>query len=215
VPEKSPRRQPLRPAIVAALLFAMVGACSTSGRELKDTSITIPPQVSTSGTGTSSRAESLIEGLGGFAMTSPEFAAGGSLPRDVGRDAGNRSPALQWTSTPESAAELALVAHDAVGGNVYWLVTAMPATDVIVAPGTVPLDGSVQANTVGRAAWDGPVADQGTSVTVVFRLYALDEPFTVTPGVAPSQTVEQIAAASFASATLTASYLGADQPQLN
>jgi phosphatidylethanolamine-binding protein (PEBP) family uncharacterized protein len=212
----SARRHFLRPAIAAVVLTLTLAACSTSGRELKATSITIPPQVSTSGASSSSpsRTGSLIEGLGGFAMTSPEFAAGGSLPRAIGRDVGNRSPALQWTSTPESAAELALVASDATGRNVYWLVTAMPATDVIVAPGVVPLDGSVQPNTAGRAAWDGPVADQGTSVPVVFRLYALDEPFTATPGLQASQTVEQIASASFASATLTANYLG-DQPQLN
>jgi len=176
--------------------------------------MTIPPQVSTSAASSSS-APSLIEGLGGFAMTSPEFTAGGSLPREVGAASANRSPALQWTSTPESAAELALVASDPTGQNVYWLVTAMPATDVIVAPGAIPLEGSVQTNTAGRAAWDGPLADQGTSVPVVFRLYALDHPFAVTPGVAPSQIVEQIAAASFASATLAANYLGADQPQLN
>jgi phosphatidylethanolamine-binding protein (PEBP) family uncharacterized protein len=202
-------------AISVALLIAVASACSTSGRELKSTSFTVPPQVSTSGTTPTSAAESLIEGLGGFAMTSPEFTAGGSLPRDVGRDAANRSPALQWTSTPESAAELALVASDAPGGNVYWLVTGMPATDVIVAAGSTPLDGTVQINSARRAAWDGPTADEGTSVPVVFRLYALDEPFTVTAGVSPSQLVEDIATSSFASATLTANYLGAGQPQIN
>lgn len=200
---------------VATLAVVVLAACSTSGRELRDTTMTPLPAAGGSPSTTGASSVSLIEALGGFALTSPEFVAGGSLPQDVGRDAANRSPALQWTSTPEDAAELALVAADATGANVYWLVTGLPTTDIIVAPGAAPLDGIVQANSAGRNAWDGPVAETGASVPVVFQLYALDQPLTIEPGLDPTQIVQRIASLSFARASLSANYIGADRPQMS
>src|SRR5690606_39105200 len=125
-----------RRILLAVLAAGLITACSTSGRELRETTMTpLPSASSGSDSSGSASTASLIEALGGFALTSPEFVAGGSLPQDIGRDTANRSPALQWTSTPEDAAELALVVSDTTGSNVYWLVTGLTTTDIIVAPG--------------------------------------------------------------------------------
>lgn len=158
----------------------------------------------------------LIEGLNGFALTSPEFAAGGILPVEVGALEENRSPALQWTATPAEAAELALVVMDPTGASVYWLVTGIPAHDGSIPPGTVPAGAVVQPNSAGNPGYDGPIVVTGATATVVFRLFALGQPLTLDPDLQPDEAVHAIAAASFATATLSAVYTGEDDsPQVS
>jgi phosphatidylethanolamine-binding protein (PEBP) family uncharacterized protein len=191
--------------VVGALLAAGASGCSTSGRELAaPTQPTLAPAIG-SGATTTLEAE---EGRGGFALTSPSFTSGGMLPADAGAASGNRSPALQWTNTPEDAAELALVVTDPTGHDVHWLVTGLEATDLIVAAGQAPLGGTVRPNSAGRVGWTGPVPAADGTARVVFRLYALDTPLTVPAGAAATDVVARIAAQSFATATLTAGFAG-------
>jgi phosphatidylethanolamine-binding protein (PEBP) family uncharacterized protein len=191
---------------VACLLLA--AACSTTGRELPEpTMATKPPGFGTSSTVAGTQATP-IEGMGGFALSSPDFTAGGTLPADAGAATGNRSPALSWTLTPESAAELALVVTDDTGGIIYWLVTGLLTTDIDVAAGTAPDGGIQHASTAGPIGWSGPDGAGGTGAPVVFALYALNEPVVATEGESSHDLRERVIAASFATATIRATFTG-------
>jgi phosphatidylethanolamine-binding protein (PEBP) family uncharacterized protein len=198
-----------RVLIAVSVAFALVAlaACSTSGRELRETSATMPPEIEAATT-TEATAATPVEGLGGFALSSPSFAAGGTLPPDAGADTGNRSPALSWTNTPESAAELALVVTDETGGVIYWFVTGITTTDLQVAPGTVPEGGVEHATTAGPVGWNGPVVTEGGAVTLVFALYALNDPIVAQDGESSHALRERVIAQSFASASVRGTYVG-------
>jgi phosphatidylethanolamine-binding protein (PEBP) family uncharacterized protein len=190
--------------IFASLLLA---ACSTSGRELRATSATIPPTLDATAT-TAAPVATPVEGLGGFAMSSPSFLPGGTLPVDAGANTGNRSPALAWTNTPESAAELALVVTDETGGVIYWFVTGITTTDMQVAAGSLPEGGVAHATTAGPLGWNGPVVTEGGSVPVVFALYALNNPVVAQGGETSHALRERVIADSFATATIRGTYTG-------
>jgi phosphatidylethanolamine-binding protein (PEBP) family uncharacterized protein len=190
-------RSRLASILVIALAVVATSACSTSGRDLE------PPSMAPSPPTTALVA---IEGDGGFALSSTDFTAGAALPADVGAQTGNVSPALAWTNTPESAAELALVATNDTSTVVYWLVTGILTTDQIVERGNVPATGVVQPNTSGVAGWTGPVPSAEGPTVVVFRLYALDEPLTVDATLTPDAVIDALTLRSFATATLTGSF---------
>jgi phosphatidylethanolamine-binding protein (PEBP) family uncharacterized protein len=193
--------------LLAALATAAVAACSTSGRELRATSATMPPEIEAATT-TEPTAATPVEGLGGFALSSASFTPGGTLPADAGADTGNRSPELSWTDTPESAAELALLVTDETGGVIYWFVTGITTTDLQVAPGTVPDGGVEHATTAGPVGWNGPVVTEGGAVTLVFALYALNDPIVAQEGESSHALRERVIADSFATASVRGTFVG-------
>lgn len=210
---RRPRRVALLVAVVTTTALAL-GACSTSGRELREPALPEPVLAPPTSAAASS-SSFLIEGLDGFALTSPQFVAGGVLPVETGALAGNRSPALAWTSTPAEASELALVVTDPTGVSVYWLVTGIAAQDAAIAPGEAPAGAVVRPNSAGNPGYDGPIVVTGATATVVFRVYALREPLQLDDTLPPEDAVRAIAAASFATATMSAVYTGEDdQPQV-
>jgi phosphatidylethanolamine-binding protein (PEBP) family uncharacterized protein len=194
--------------LCVVLTVGGLAACSTSGRELRATSATIPPGLSAVTTTTAATASTPIEGLGGFALSSPGFLPGGTVPADAGGATGNRSPALQWTNTPESAAELALVVTDETGGVIYWFVTGILTTDLQVPAGSVPEGGVEHASTAGPVGWSGPVIEDGGSAPLVFALYALNNPIVAQEGESAHALRERVIADSFATATIRATFTG-------
>jgi phosphatidylethanolamine-binding protein (PEBP) family uncharacterized protein len=197
-------RRRLRALAFAVAACGLVSACSTSGRDLRETSATIPPEVTTTTTVAATGATP-VEGLDGFALSSPDFPAGGLLPLDGGASTGNESPALSWTGTPESAAELALVVTDETGMVIYWFVTGILTTDLVVAAGTVPEGGVEHASTTGPVGWSGPVAG-GAPAPLVFALYALNDPIIAGEGETSPALRERMIADSFATATVRATF---------
>lgn len=204
------RRRTRRAAISAVALAATaaftLGACSTSGRELREPSFSAPVLALAATASTEPSSSLLIERLDGFALSSPELAAGGALPVEAGALAGNRSPALVWTATPSAASELALVVSDPSGTNVYWLVTGIAPEDAAIAPGDTPAGGVVRPNSAGNTGYDGPVVVTGATASVLFRVYALREPLELDPELPAEDAVRAIAEASFATATMSAVY---------
>jgi phosphatidylethanolamine-binding protein (PEBP) family uncharacterized protein len=196
----------LSATVVALIACVLLTACSTTGRELRDTGATIPPSMDATTTTAPPPDATPVEGLNGFALSSPDFVAGGLLPQSVGAITGNRSPALAWTGTPESAAELALVATDETGGTIYWFVTGILTTDMQVAAGTAPEGAVVRAGTNGREAWSGPVTPEGSAAPVVFALYALNEPLVPTDGETSHALRERMIDGSFATATIRGTF---------
>jgi phosphatidylethanolamine-binding protein (PEBP) family uncharacterized protein len=143
-----------------------------------------------------------VEGLGGFAMSSPSFSPGGTVPEEAASDAGNVSPALAWTGTPESAAELALVVTDESGGTIYWFVTGILTTDMTLPAGTVPEGGVEHASSAGPTGWYGPPFSDSAGAPLVFALYALNQPLIAQQGESSHALRERMIADSFATASI-------------
>jgi phosphatidylethanolamine-binding protein (PEBP) family uncharacterized protein len=190
--------------VVTAGLVA--AACSTSGRDLRETDATIPPSMDATTTTVVATGATPVEGLNGFALSSPDFTAGGALPQTVGANNGNRSPALSWTGTPESAAELALVVTDETGGIIYWFVTGITTTDLAIEAGSVPEGGVEQATTAGPRGWSGPITAPGATAELVFALYALENPLIAAEGDTAHALRERMIADSFATASLRGTF---------
>jgi len=127
----------------------------------------------------------------GFALTSPDFSAGGNLADSVvlnGLDCHgpNISPALQWSSVPAGTKGFALVLDDyeARGGDgfVHWAAYNIPAssTGLVSNAGAVEGDmgsGGRQAyNDFLKRSYGGPCPPEGPPHKYRFTVYALDLP---------------------------------------
>jgi Raf kinase inhibitor-like YbhB/YbcL family protein len=127
----------------------------------------------------------------GFALTSADFRAGGSLPDSVvlnGLDCRgpNISPALQWSSVPAGTKGFALVLDDyeARGGDgfVHWAAYNIPANATGLASNAGGVEGDM--GSAGRQAYNdflkrsygGPCPPEGTPHKYRFTIYALDLP---------------------------------------
>ena len=97
-------------------------------------------------------------------VSSPAFAAGGSIPRLYTCDGRGISPPLQWSGTPDGTHELVLLMRDidAPGGNfVHWAVAGIaPGTDSVAA-GHVPHGGVQAANSAGSVGYTPPCPPHG------------------------------------------------------
>ncbi len=110
-----------------------------------------------------------------FALTSPDFADGGAIPRSSTCDGADRSPALAWSGAPPGTHAFALIVEDPDAGNfVHWVVISVPATESGLAGGLLPTDARVPQgpNSFGRMGYGGPCPPSGTH-HYVFALYAL------------------------------------------
>jgi Raf kinase inhibitor-like YbhB/YbcL family protein len=127
----------------------------------------------------------------GFALTSPDFAAGGNLSDSVvlnGLDCHgpNISPALQWSGVPAGTKGFALVLDDyeARGGDgfVHWAAYNIPATATGLASNAGAVEGDM--GSAGRQAYNdflkrsygGPCPPEGAPHKYRFTICALDLP---------------------------------------
>jgi Raf kinase inhibitor-like YbhB/YbcL family protein len=125
-----------------------------------------------------------------FALSSSAFAAGAEIPRQYSCKGGNASPALQWSGAPANAAGFALIVDDPDaphGTWVHWVLWNLPATAHALPEG-VPkteqlADGSQQGrNSDHKIGYDGPCPPGGQTHRYFFRLYALSQMLSATPG---------------------------------
>src|SRR2546423_12903716 len=66
-----------------------------------------------------------------FALTSPAFHSGGTIPKRYTCDGANVSPALRWTAPPHGTASFSLTVFDPDapnGGFLHWQIARLPAT---------------------------------------------------------------------------------------
>jgi len=127
----------------------------------------------------------------GFALTSPDFTAGGNLPASVdlnGLDCHgpNISPALQWSGVPAGTKGFALVLDDyeARGGDgfVHWAAYDIPASATGIPSNAGAVEGDMASG--GRQAYNdflkrsygGPCPPEGPPHKYRFTVYALDMP---------------------------------------
>jgi Raf kinase inhibitor-like YbhB/YbcL family protein len=115
-------------------------------------------------------------------LTSPDFPAGGTIPKQFTCDGDDLSPALQWKAPPSGTQSFALIADDPdapVGTWVHWVLFDLPPT-LRALPQNFPkdpqaADGSRHGtNDFGKIGYGGPCPPPGKPHRYFFKLYALD-----------------------------------------
>ncbi len=100
-----------------------------------------------------------------FSLTSPAFAAGAAIPRELTCDGANVSPPLAWTGVPAGSAALVLLVDDPDAHDfVHWIVLDLPGADGDMPKGVAPIAASPQqgTNDFGKPGWGGPCPPSGT-----------------------------------------------------
>lgn len=147
-------------------------------------------------------------GLDRFALTSPAFADGESIPEEFTCHGTNVSPPIQWSSVPEGAAELVLTLQDpdaSSGVFTHWTVFGIdPATEGSP-EGDVPLGALEGTNELGGVGYGGPCPPEGESHRYFFTLAALSEPSGLALGASSAEVDEAVQGAT-ATTTLSGVY---------
>lgn len=146
-----------------------------------------------------------------FRLTSPAFAAGGSIPARHTCQGGDPSPPLRWEGAPPGTAAYAMVVDDRdARGWVHWVVIDLPADTAELPEGVppagpgAPLQGS---NDFGRIGWGGPCPPPGSGDhRYVFTLYALDAALGLESGASAADLRSAAAQRTLGTATLEGTY---------
>ncbi len=125
-----------------------------------------------------------------FAVTSPSFENGVSIPKKFTCDGADVSPALQWTAPPTGTRSFALIADDPdapAGTWTHWVLFDLPAESKALPEGVAkadepPTGGRQGRNDFRRIGYGGPCPPPGKPHRYFFRLYALDEKAGLKPG---------------------------------
>ena len=125
---------------------------------------------------------------------SEAFGPGERIPEKYTADGQDISPPLSWGKIPEDARELALIVEDPDAPRpepfVHWLVYKI-SRDASGLPEGVARGATLQSppgavqgkNSFGKIGYGGPAPPSGHGTHHYhFRLYALDEPLEVQPG---------------------------------
>ena len=134
----------------------------------------------------------------GFAVTSPSFQNGGSIPKKFTCDGADVSPELQLTAPPPGTQSLALIADDPdapAGTWVHWVLFDLPAETKALPEGVAKVDqpptgGRQGRNDFRKVGYGGPCPPPGKPHRYFFRAYALDGKVGLKPG-ASRQELEQ------------------------
>jgi len=128
-------------------------------------------------------------------LSSPAFENGEPIPDRHGYTAANVNPPLRWSGVPDEAESLALVVDDpdAVepAGKVWdhWVVWNIDPDRREIPVDWDAEDAVVGQNDYGEPGYGGPNPPDGTH-TYEFRLYALDDRLTLSPGATKAQLEE-------------------------
>ena len=124
-----------------------------------------------------------------ISVLSAAFADGGMIPRQYTCDGANISPPLSWSTLPEGAKSIAIIADDPdapAGTWVHWLVYNLPP-DLKGLPEDIPAketlaNGGMHGMTdFRRMGYGGPCPPSGTH-RYFFKVYALDSLLDLYPG---------------------------------
>ncbi len=111
--------------------------------------------------------------LAAIALTSPAFAAGGTIPVRYTCDGAGLSPPLRWTAPPRGTTSFALtvIDPDAPGGRfVHWVASGLaPSSRGLAAGRHAPREGE---NSAGGRGWTPPCPPAGPAHRYVFTLTA-------------------------------------------
>lgn len=146
-------------------------------------------------------------------LTSPVFSEGGPIPEVHTGEGRNLSPPLKWSGAPPNTRAFVLIVDDpdASSGNwVHWVLYDLPATAT-----ELPADlarsqyvaGAMQGlNDFRHLGYGGPMPPPGKPHRYFFKLYALDRPLELKPGLSKREIEHAMAKNVIAQAQLMGTY---------
>lgn len=151
---------------------------------------------------------------GGFALTSPAFAAGDELdPCFTAAEEDSVAPPLEWSAPPPGSQELVLVVEEASGAAgkgaepaCHWLVWGLPGQRGKLLEGeTPPRTGK---NAFGNSEWLLPDPPEGETRHYLFQMFATDLPLVLMPGAGRAELLASLQGTITACAVLYATFTG-------
>jgi hypothetical protein len=130
-------------------------------------------------------------------LTSTAFTQGNPIPTVYTCNGKNISPPLAWSTPPSGTQGFSLIVDDpdAPGATwIHWVIYNLPSGKTSLDEGILPLarlsDGSLNGkNSWGKLGYGGPCPPSGTH-RYFFKLYALDRPLSLSPGLSAAQLVQ-------------------------
>jgi Raf kinase inhibitor-like YbhB/YbcL family protein len=164
----------------ALLLLAACGGSSPKPSAVSTTSQPAP-------TGTVSTPIRVGTAPASIKLSSPAFAAAGTIPTEYTCNGRDISPPLRWSGVPGGARELGLelIDLDAPGGPfVHWALARIPPRVTSLAAGeSVPPGAVAGRNSFGKIGYGGPCPPPGAGRhRYVFVLLALRSPSGLSQG---------------------------------
>lgn len=111
-----------------------------------------------------------------FALSSPTFTNGGTIPAEYTCDGKDGSPALLWRGAPEGTKSFALIVDDPDAPNgtwVHWTVWNIAPNVSAISARSVPPRATEGMTSFGKTGYGGPCPPSGVH-RYFFKLYALD-----------------------------------------
>ena len=108
-----------------------------------------------------------------FALSSPAFHAGGTIPERYSCVGADVSPPLSWTAPPRATRSFALTMIDVSVGFLHWQAFEIPAT-----ARSLPANAKLKVtglNSFHERGYSGPCPPAGAPHTYVFTLRALSK----------------------------------------
>jgi len=128
-----------------------------------------------------------------FKLTSDAFTNGQSIPVKYSCIGKNISPALAWTEPPAGTQSFAFIVDDPdapMGTWVHWVLFNIPADLRNLAEGfSADNPIVVGKNSSSQTSYQGPCPPSGTH-RYYFKLYALDEVSSLSPGATKDQLLK-------------------------
>jgi len=153
-----------------------------------------------------------------FALSSPAFENGASIPKLHTYDGDDVSPGLAWDGAPAGAKSFALIMDDPdapVGTWVHWVLYDLPASLRGLPQGVPKLERLKGGGTHGaswgvdsfsRAGYGGPCPPPGKPHRYFFKLYALDKVLGLPPRAPKAKLLEAMKGRVLAEAELVGLY---------
>jgi Raf kinase inhibitor-like YbhB/YbcL family protein len=149
-----------------------------------------------------------------FAVTSPSFQNGVSIPKKFTCDGADVSPELQWTAPPTGTQSLALIVHDQdapAGTWTHWVLFDLPPESKALPEGVAKVDrpptgGRQGRNDFRRIGYGGPCPPAGKPHRYFFRVYALAARLSLEPGTGRQELEQAMQGHILATAELMGTY---------
>ena len=171
----------------------------------------LPAQARHPGLAIATLGDAKTFGRGGFALTSPAFAAGDELdPCFTAKEEDAVAPPLEWTAPPPGSQELIVIVEDASSTSespqCHWLVWGLAGQRGKLLEGETPPRAGKNAH--GNSEWLLPDPPVGEKRDYVFQLFATDLPLTLMPGASRDDVMTAIKGFVTGCAVLHAPFTG-------